>query len=337
MRLYLWPKFKIVYPTNVKGQMYVPGVNWIFMAGCIGIVLHFKESKNMEAAFGLAVTLTMLSSTILINTWLAIKRVNIFVIVGLTCLFLFIETSFLIANLKKFPQGGWISIALGAVIMYIMFVWHKAQQIKSRLIEFEPFEPYLPVLRQLSNDTSVNQVSTNLIYLTSSNDKNKIESRIIYSLLNKTPKRADIYWFIHVNTLDIPYHSSYKVEILEENDVVWVTFNLGFRVEPRINHFFRVVVQELVTNKEIDITSRYQSLSYNKVKGDFYFILLKSFLSYENELHPIENFIMRNYFEIKKLAMSDQASYGLDTSNVSIESTPMILTKPRKFGLVREK
>jgi len=221
--------------------------------------------------------------------------------------------------------------------MYIMFVWHKANMIKSRLTEFEPFSPYLPVLRQLSNDTTVNQLSTNLIYLTSSANKNMIESKIIYSLLNKTPKRADIYWFIHVNTLDTPYEASYKVEILEKNDVIWVTFSLGFRIEPRINHFFRYVVQDLVNCKEIDITSRYQSLSNNKVSGDFYFILLKSFLSYENELSPIENFIMRSYFEIKKLGMSDQSSYGLDTSNVSIESTPLILTAPRKFNLVREK
>jgi len=336
MRLYLWPRFKIVYPTDFRGQMYVPGINWLLMAGCIGIVLHFKESKNMEAAFGLAVTLTMLMSTILINTWLYVKRVNIVLITLVTVLFLTVETSFLVANLKKFPQGGWISIVLGFILMYIMFIWHKARVIKNRLTEFEPFSDHLPVLRQLSNDLTVSKYATNLIYLTASGNNHLIETKIIYSIFNRSPKRADIYWFIHVNVLDEPYAMKYKVEILEEGDVVWITFNLGFRIEPRLNYFFRLVVDELVKNKEVDITSRYESLSYNKIRSDFNFVVMKNFLSHENDLPVFEDFVMRNYFVIKMISLSEQASYGLDTSNITIENVPLIISRPKELRLIRE-
>jgi len=336
MRLYLWPRLKIVYPTDFRGQMYVPGVNWVMMLGCIGIVLYFKESKNMEAAFGLAVTLTMLTTTILINTWLYIKRVNIFVISFLTILFLTIEIAFLIANLKKFPQGGWISILLGFVLMYIMYIWTRGRAIKNKLAEFEPFSEHIPVLKQLGNDQSVAKYATNLIYLTSAHNSNLIESKIIYSIFNRFPKRADVYWFLHVNVLDEPYATRYTAEVLENGDIVWITFNLGFRIEPRLNFMFRLVVEDLVRNKEIDIISRYESLSHNKIRGDFNFVVMKNFLSYENDLNWTENFIMRNYFLIKSIGLSEQASYGLDTSNVTVENVPLILNRPHEIHLVRE-
>ena len=337
MRLYLWPRFKVVYPTDVKGQMYVPAINWLFMLGCIGIVLHFKESKNMEAAFGLAVTLTMLSSTVLMNSYLYVRRTPLFLNLLVTFIFLSIETSFLIANLKKFPEGGWISIVIGMILMYIMYIWHKSKMIRNRLMEFEPFQQYLPVLKQLSNDTTIDRYATNLIYLTASPDHHHLESKIVYSLFNRYPKRAELYWFIHINITDEPFTTSYKVDILQENDVIWITFNLGFRIEPRINHFFRLVVYDLMRNDEINFSLKYESLSNFKVNGDFNFVLLKNFLSYENELGNFDDFIMRNYFMIKKISLSEQASYGLDTSAVTIENTPMILSQPKKFNLVREK
>jgi KUP system potassium uptake protein len=336
MRLYLWPRMKIVYPTDFRGQMFVPAINWVMMACCIGVVLHFRESKNMEAAFGLAVTLTMLMSTILINTWLYIKRVNLLLIGAITIVFLTIETGFLVANLKKFPQGGWISILLGFLLMYIMFIWHKAKSIKYRLTEFEPIAEHLPMLRQLSNDQTVAKYATNLIYLTASGNNNLIESKAVYSIFNRFPKRADIYWFIHVNVLDEPYAARYTIQILEKEDIVWINFNLGFRIEPRLNYFFRIVVDELVKNKEIDITSRYASLSHNKVNGDFNFVVMRNFLSYENDLTWWDDFIMRNYFIMRKLGLSEQASYGLDTSNVTVENVPLILNLPKNFHLTRE-
>ena len=336
MRLYLWPRFKVVYPTDIKGQMYVPAINWLFMLGCIAIVLHFKESKNMEAAFGLAVTLTMLSSTVLMNSYLYIRRTPLLVNVLVTFIFFSIEVSFLIANLKKFPEGGWISILIGMILMYVMYIWHKSKMIRNRLLEFEPFHQYLPLLKQLSNDNTTERYATNLIYLTASPDNHHLESKIVYSLFNRYPKRAEVYWFIHINVVDEPFTTTYKVDTLETEDVIWITFNLGFRIEPRINHFFRLVVYDLMKNHEIDIPSRYESFSNNKLNGDFNFVLLKNFLSYENELSSFDDFIMRNYFLIKRISLSEQASYGLDTSNVTIENTPLILSHPKKFSLTRE-
>jgi KUP system potassium uptake protein len=220
--------------------------------------------------------------------------------------------------------------------MFIMFIWYKAHQLKTKLIEREPLQPFLKVLQQLSNDTTINKYATNLIYLTASNNSKFVEPKIIYSILNRMPKRADVYWFIHINVLDTPYDARYKVETLEKEDVIWITFNLGFRVEPRINYFFRLVVEELVKNNEIDITSRYQSLSGNKVRGDFMFVLLPTFLSRENDLGTFDNFIMRNYYFLKKIDLPETSAYGLDTSNVTIEKTPLVLSPPRKFQLTRE-
>ncbi|NBR13908.1 MAG: potassium transporter Kup, partial [Crocinitomicaceae bacterium] len=246
IRLNLWPKLSVVFPSNVKGQLYIPMINWLLMFGCIAVVLYFKESKNMEAAFGLSVTLTMLMTTILLSFYLYIKKVNKMAIIALVLIFASIEGAFLIANLKKFMHGGWVTLLLGIIIFSIMFIWQKAGEIRKKLQNFVPLETYIPILKELSEDEKVPKYATNLVYLTSSNNSKQIEERTIKSILYKQPKRADIYWFVHINVVDEPYKMSYKTEIIEKEDVIWVTFNLGFRVEPRINLLFRKVVEEMV-------------------------------------------------------------------------------------------
>ncbi|MBC7919932.1 MAG: KUP/HAK/KT family potassium transporter [Ferruginibacter sp.] len=336
MRLGLWPRFKVVYPTDFKGQMYVPGINWLFMAGCIGVVLYFKESAHMEAAFGLSVTLTMLMSTVLIGAYLTTLRKNAVLVAFLTVLFFSIEGAFLVANLRKFPEGGWLSVLIGGMLIFVMWVWYRAREVKRRLIEFVPSSSYLPVLQQLSNDASVTKFATHLVYLTASSRPDRIEAKNVYSILQRAPKRADVYWFIHVNVLDEPFAMRYRVEVIVPQDVVWITFNLGFRIEPRINLFFRMVVEEMVAKGEVDITSRYDSLAKNNLTGDFTFVVLENFLSYENDLPPVEKLVMGSYFRLKRFALSDQASYGLDTSNVVVEKVPLVVSPPKSVKLIRE-
>jgi KUP system potassium uptake protein len=337
IRLNLWPKMRVVFPSEIRGQLYLPVVNWLLMAGCFVVVLYFKESKNMEAAFGLSVTLTMLMTTILLGFYLYVKRVNRIAVFALLAVFLSIETSFLIANLVKFAHGGWFTFTLGLILFSIMFIWHKANEIKNSLQQFIDLDPYLPVLKELSNDTTVPKYATNLVYMSSSKSAHEIEQQTIYSILNKQPKRADVYWFVHVNVVDEPYKLSYNVEILAPEDVIRVTFNLGFRVSPRINYFFRKVVEELVKNGEVNIQSRYSSLEKNNITGDFRFVVLQRFLSFENELSWFRNIVLRTYFVLKKISLSDEKEFGLDYSNVSIEAAPMIISQPRNIRLVREK
>ncbi|MFN8395212.1 MAG: KUP/HAK/KT family potassium transporter [Bacteroidia bacterium] len=336
IRLDLWPKLRVVFPSDVKGQLYLPAINWLLMFGCIGVVLGFQESKRMEAAFGLSVTLTMLMTTVLLTYYLYVKRVNRILVFGLLLIFLTVEGAFLTANLVKFMDGGWVTLTLGLLLCLIMYVWYRANEIKAGLQQFTELKPYLPLLKELSNDESVPKYATNLVYMSSSDSSNQIENQTIYSILNKQPKRADVYWFVHVNVVDEPYKMSYKVDVLMPEDVVRITFNLGFRVSPRINYFFRKVVEDMVKKQEVSIISRYCSLERNNIIGDFRFVVLQRFLSFENDLPWIDNFVMRSYFILKKISLSDEKEFGLDYSNVAIEAAPMIITQPRNISLVRE-
>jgi KUP system potassium uptake protein len=336
IRLNLWPKLRVVFPSDVKGQLYIPAINWLLMFGCIAVVLFFKESKNMEAAFGLSVTLTMLMTTILLSFYLFTKKVNKITVYALLLIFLTIEGAFLIANLKKFTHGGWVTLLLGMIIFSIMYIWYRAGEIRNKLQNFVPLNSYIPILKELSEDEKIPKYATNLVYLTSSNNSNQIEERCMYSILYKQPKRADVYWFVHIEVVDEPYKMSYKTEVLAKEDVVWVTFKLGFRVAPRINLLFRKVVEELVKNKEVSINSRYSSLDKHNITGDFRFVVMQRFLSIENELSFSNEFILKVYFLLKRISLADEKEYGLDYSNVTLEKTPLIINTPTNINLVRE-
>ncbi|AII54016.1 KUP/HAK/KT family potassium transporter [Hymenobacter sp. APR13] len=335
IRLNMWPKVKLNYPTDVKGQLYVPSMNRLLLLGCIAVVLYFRKSENMEAAYGLAITLTMLMTTILLTIWLRTKRVPLPAIALFVLVYGAIEGSFLIANLIKFPHGGWVSLAIGATLMGVMYVWLRAFYIKRRLTEFVKIEPYVDALKELSNDETVSKYATHLVFMSSAERQSEIESKIIYSIFQKRPKRADIYWFVHVDTTDEPYTMEYKVTELAKDDVFRITFRLGFRVEQRINLYFRKVVEDLVRNKEVDITSRYESLSKQHVTGDFRFVVLEKFLSVENEFPWVEKLVMQAYFYIKQFIASEDKYFGLDTSSVKVEKVPLVITPVRDVALKR--
>jgi len=335
IRLNMWPKVKLNYPTDVKGQLYVPSMNRLLLLGCIGVVLYFQESSNMEAAYGLAITITMLMTTVLLTAWLRLKQVNPVLIGLFVALYATIEGSFLVANLVKFPHGGWVSLAIGASLMVVMYVWLRAHFIKRRLTEFVELEPYADNLIALSHDESVPKYSTHLVFLSGAERASEIEQKIIYSIFQKRPKRADIYWFVHVSTTDEPYTMEYKVTEIAPNDVLRITFRLGFRIEQRLNLYFRKVIEELVRNKEVDITSRYESLSKQHVTGDFRFVVLEKFLSVENELPVTEKMVMQAYFYIKQFIASEVQYFGLDTSSVKVEKVPLIISAPQNIALKR--
>ncbi|WP_139922183.1 KUP/HAK/KT family potassium transporter [Hymenobacter sp. DG01] len=336
IRLNMWPKVRLNYPTDVKGQLYVPSMNRLLLLGCIAVVLYFRRSENMEAAYGLAITVTMLMTTILLSMWLLfVKRVPKPVVALFVLVYGLIEGSFLVANLIKFPHGGWVSVAISLALISVMYVWLRAYFIKRRLTEFVKIEPYVEALKQLSNDETVSKYATHLVFMSSAERQSEIESKIIYSIFQKRPKRADIYWFVHVDTTDEPYTMEYKVTELAHDDVFRITFRLGFRVEQRINLYFRKVVEDLVRNKEVDITSRYESLSKQHVTGDFRFVVLEKFLSVENEFPMVEKLVMQAYFYIKQFIASEDKYFGLDTSSVKVEKVPLVITPVREVALKR--
>ena len=335
IRLNFWPKVKIKYPTDLKGQLYIPSLNWMLWAGCVCVVLYFGESSEMEAAYGLAIVMTMLMTTSLLNYYLILKRYNPIFITVFIMTFSVIEMSFLVANLHKFWDGGYITLLIAMLLMATMFTWYFARKIRNRYLVFVKLSDYLPVLEDLSRDLSVPKYATNLVYLTSADHRTEIESKIMYSILNKQPKRADIYWFVHVHVVDEPYTMEYRVNEFIHDDVIRIDFRLGFRVAPKISLMFKKVVEDMVKNKEVDVTSRYASLNKNNIIGDFRFILIEKFISYDNDLPFYEKWILDSYNILKKMGLSEEKAFGLDSSSVTIESFPLLITAPKEINLTR--
>ncbi|GAA4416126.1 KUP/HAK/KT family potassium transporter [Nibrella viscosa] len=335
IRLNFWPKVRLRYPTVKKGQLFVPSVNLLLWAGCVGIVLYFRESSNMEAAYGLAITLTMLMTTMLMAYYLYSRKYSGWAVVLFLAVYLAIEGSFLVANLSKFPHGGWVSLVIGAAIASVMYIWLHAFHIKLRLTEYVRIDQYVQAIKELSRDISIPKYATHLVFMSNAARQSEIESKIIYSIFQKRPKRADIYWFVHVDTTDDPYTMEYKVNTIAPDDCYKITFRLGFRVEQRINLFFRKVIEDMVKNKEVDITSRYESLHRQNVIGDFRFVVLEKFLSFENDLPLKERIIMNLYFFIKGFTTSEDRWFGLDSSSVKVEKVPLVIRPVENVNLKR--
>jgi KUP system potassium uptake protein len=335
MRLNFWPKVRIKFPTEAKGQVYVPSINWLLMAGCIGVVLIFKESGNMESAYGLAITLAMLSTTILVTHYLVLHRINKNLVWLYLIGYLFIELCFLVANLKKFTHGGWVTLLICSGIIFIMAVWFKAAAIKKRFVSFIKFKDQLPVLIDVSNDTSISKFATNLVYFTAGDNPKLIETKIMYSILNKQPKRADVYWFLHVNVSDDPYRKQFEVHTLVPGKVFRIDFHLGFRVEHRISGFFRKVIDDMVTRNEYDNLSHYDSLLKHKIQGDFRFVLIERQLANDYDLPAFEEFIMDSYDFLKWLSLTESRAFGLDTSSLIVEKVPLLVNPRKNLSLER--
>lgn len=337
MRLNFWPKVKISYPTNQKGQIYIPSINWLLLAGCIGIVLYFKESSKMEAAYGLAIVLCMIMTTLLLMYYLVLRRTAAIIIIPLILVYLAIEFSFLVACLDKFPHGGYVTIIIATVLISIMTIWYTAKKISKNYTKVVKIDHYKKVLAELSVDLSIPKYATHLVYMTNAGRVDEIEEKVMYSILQKRPKRADIYWFIHVNILNEPYKKEYKVTEILKDDLYRIDFNLGFREPTKINLMFKEVITDMVKKGEVDVTSRYESLNKNNIIGDFKFVLSEKYLSNDSDLTFFEKIIMNSYFFIKKLSLSEESAFNLDIGSVKVEKFPMVLHAPENIGLTRIK
>jgi KUP system potassium uptake protein len=335
MRLSFWPKVRIKYPSDHKGQLYIPSLNWLLFLGCVGVVLHFKESSAMEAAYGLAIILCMIMTTVLLNYYFIMKRIKWYVMSVVISLYIIIELGFLVANSKKFLEGGYVTLFIALALILVMATWYRAKKISKNYTKMVKIDNYKKVLNELSSDLTIPKYATHLVYMTNSARTDEIEEKVLYSILQKRPKRADLYWFIHVNILNEPYKTEYKVTEIIKDDLIRIDFNLGFREPTKINIMFKEVVKDLVKNGEVDITSRYESLSRNNIIGDFKFVLSEKFLSNDSEMRWDEKIIMNTYFLFKKLSLSEEKAFGLDSSSVKIEKFPMVLHPPESICMKR--
>lgn len=336
VKLNLWPKIKIVHPSDSRGQLYVPSINWMLLGGCSAIVLLFKESKSMDAAYGLSITVAMLMTTVLVSMYLRSLRVPTYLVVTFFLVYLVFESVFLMSNLTKFLHGGWFTVLIGSFLFTVMWAWYVARKVKNKFIKYVQIKDYFPVIKDLSEDETVPKHSSQLIFLTSSNFKTEIEYKIIYSIIHKKPKRADTYWLVHVDVVDQPHTMEYEVSFLIPQKLIRIDFRLGFRVEQRINILYRKVVEDLRKTGEIDIISKYKSLHKHNIVGDFRFTVIEKYVSRFVHLGLYKRLIMNYYFLLKKLSISEERSFGLDPSYVDTETVPLMFAGTDDINLIRK-
>lgn len=335
IQLNFWPKVRVSYPTTRKGQMYISSTNWLLFAACVVVILMFRTSSNMEAAYGLAITITMLMTTCLMAFYLIrIKRsrwmIGIFVLV-----YLAIEGTFLAANLAKFVHGGWFTILLAGFIAFVMYVWQRGRRIKNQFTRFVKIDEYAQTIKDICHDESIQKFATNLVYITHADNAREIETKILYSICNKKPKRADMYWLLHVHITDEPHTMEYSVDKLIPGVLIRVEFRLGFKVQPRINLFFKHVLEELVADNEIALESGYPSLQKHHIPADFFYIIIRRIQNYDFDFPAFQQFVMDMYRWLTKMSTSDIRAYGLDTSNVMEEKVPFVIETGKRNILKR--
>lgn len=321
--LRFWPRQKLRYPSDVKGQVYVPSINWMLWAFCLFVVIYFQTSSRMEAAYGLAITITMISTTLLMSMWLRFKKANPIFIWLFLMVFLTIEGIFLIANVTKFMHGGWFSVLMALIFITVMYVWFNGRKIKNSFLMFVKIKPYIPLLHDISLDKSVPKYATHLVYITRANNLEEIESKILYSIINKQPKRADVYWLLHVDVIDEPDVFEYKVTTFDSGKIYKVDLRLGFKVEPKVGIYFKQVIDDMVKNNEVDILSRYPSLRSHDIMGDFKYVFIDRIVNNIQDFTPHQKIVMQIYNLIRKMSIPDWRALGMDTSNVYVDPIPL--------------
>ncbi|MBL7967731.1 MAG: KUP/HAK/KT family potassium transporter [Prolixibacteraceae bacterium] len=326
--LNFWPKIKVLHPTTIKGQVYIPFVNWLLWVSVCFVVLFFQESSNMEAAYGLSITITMIMTSMLLIHYLYQKNIHLSLLILMAIIFGAIEGSFLLANLHKFSNGGWFSIALAFVFFLVMLGWFFGRRIKNRHISFSNVNKYLHLFEDLSRDKTIPQIATNLCYIIKANNIHQIESKIMYSIFNKQPKRAQTYWLLHVDIVDEPDTFSYEVNQIIPGTLIRIDFHLGFKIEPRINLYFKEVLKDMVASGEIKLNSSYESLRKHHFSADFLFVNLDRIMTQDYKLSPWETMIMGLHSLTRKLSINDVKALGLDSSCVIEEKVPISIERP---------
>ena len=333
--LNFWPKVTVKFPTDVRGQIYIPSINWILCIGCFLVVLYFRTSESMTAAYGFSITVAMLMTTILMYYFLRyVKHWSLWLVIPILVVFISVESAFFVANAVKIVKRLFF-LVFEIGLIGTMYIWYHARKINNRFLNFIDLNEHIPLLESLSKDESVPKFSSHLIYLTKANRPHQIEQKILYSIFSHNPKRADVYWFVHIERTDEPYTMEYGVEELKSDKVIRVEFRLGFRVQPRVGVMFRRVVMEMMCNKELDMATPYPSLKKHNIAEDFRFVILEKFLSYDNEFSVREGFILNTYFSLKKIALAEEKAFGLDSSETEVEKLPLVVAPVTKIKMQR--
>ncbi len=326
--LNFWPKLNVLNPTKIKGQVYLPVVNWFLWIASSVVVIAFQRSDNMSAAYGLAINITEMITTFLLAFYLFQKGVNHRLILLLLMVYLTIESSFLIANLHKFANGGWFTILAASLFFVIMYGWYFGRKLKNRYVTFTNLNKYIDMFRDLANDESVPKTATNLVYVIKANRIDQVESKVMHSIFLKQPKRADTYWLIHVDKVDEPDRMEYQVNQIIPGILIRVDFHIGFKVEPRINLYFREVLEDLTASGEITLESSYDSLRKHMIPADFKFVLIDRVMPRDYKLSNIDTMTLTLHSFSRLICISDVRALQLDSANTIEEQVPITIDQP---------
>ena len=299
-------------------------------------MLIFKESGRMEAAYGLAISLNMIMTTMLLTYYMYVKRQPKYIIYGFLIFFTWIEFTYLIANLVKFAHGGWFAILIAAVIFTLMYIFKEGKKLRNKHIEFVELKDYLDDIMDLQNDGTIPKEATNLVFMCNTNDKRHIDSNIIYSMFRKKPKRADTYWFVHVDITNEPYGASYSVETIIPQKCFFIRLKFGFKVEHKVHVMFTRIVEDMEKRGEIDLLSHYPSLRKHGYPADFKYVILNSKVSIDNKLNPIEQFLIKSYNMIKSISLPAEEDFGLEKTNCRVENVPIRIAQKTHIEITRE-
>ncbi|MBW7674654.1 KUP/HAK/KT family potassium transporter [Chryseobacterium sp. LJ756] len=337
INLNFWHRVAIKQPTETKGQIYIPSVNNMLWIGCVLVVLYFQNSSRMEAAYGLAITLAMMMTTFLLSYFLLYKlKWNKILVFSLLLVFAIIEISFFIANLVKFQEGGYITVFVGGVFFMVMYISYFGRKINNRYTKFTDLGKFSSQIVNLSNDEEIPKYTTHLIYLTKADRRDQIEEKIINSIFDKKPKRADVYWFFHINRTNHPYTLDYEVSELVDDKVIKIVLNIGFRIKPRTELYFEKIIDDLIANKELNLHLRNNGTTKYNPTIDFKFIIMEKYLSVENEFALKEGIILNSYFFLKRWGQKDEDAFGLDRNDVLVEHIPLVFEPLKILNLERK-
>lgn len=335
VNLDIWPRMKINHTGNVKGQLYVPGINLFLYVGCVSTVLLFRSSGRMEAAYGLAITITMLTTTLLLWRYMRNIGMPAWLTYSFFIVFCLLEGAFFAANMFKFVHGGWFTVMIACGLFCIMFVWNKGRSFHRSHLEYKYFPDYIDIITAIRDDAEIPRYASNVVYISFSPTKNMVESKLLYSMINKQPKRADHYWIIRIVHTDMPYTLDYSVDTMVKDAVFLVTVRFGFKVQPLINVFLRQIVEDLVASGDLTLTSKYPSMKRYGIAGDFRFVLIHRVFSPSSICNAYERKVLTAYEALRHMSEPTENALGLDTSVVSVETVPLVIRSCREIRIRR--
>ena len=321
----LMPHLNVQYPSDTKGQIYIPFVNNILWFFCALVVLYFQSGSRMENAYGLAITISMLMMTVMFCVYIGVVHKQRIAAVIFTVVFFALEGVFFISSLGKFMAGGYVAIIISLAILFIMICWYRGTQIEQAQNIFLQMREHLQDIKDLQMDITIPLCSHNMVYLVKGNESEKIDRDILYSILDKDPKRADAYWFISVNTTDDPYQKNYEVETYGTDYIFRVNLYLGFKVKPSVNIYLRQVVHDLLATGELPKQDKRHSIYGPSDVGSFKFCMIRKMMPKEGDIGAADDLLLRAKYTIRLLGGSPLQWFGLETSNLIIEYVPLFL------------